>query len=115
MHIKEMSLTEINEEISSCEAEIKAAQMSLANNKVKLSRLTREKETRNPATTTIRVSDHAIVRYLERFKDVDIMSVRKEILTPEIVSAIRAGASTVHLNGAVFKVTNGVITTIMEK
>lgn len=32
----------------------------------------------------IRVSDHAIIRYLERVKGVDISEIKREILTPEI-------------------------------
>lgn len=39
----------------------------------------------------ILVSDHAIVRYLERIKKVDIESIKKEILTDEIKDKIKNG------------------------
>lgn len=41
------------------------------------------------------VSDHAVLRWLERYLEIDIEAVRASILTPERVAAIRCGA--VHI------------------
>lgn len=60
------------------------------------------------------VSDHAIIRYLERIKNVDMDAIRAEILTPERASAIRAGACRININGFSFVVKGNVICTIME-
>jgi hypothetical protein len=40
----------------------------------------------------VRVSDHAIVRYLERHYKMDIQAIRDEILTPTTKAAIAAGS-----------------------
>lgn len=60
-----------------------------------------------------RVSDHAVLRYLERVKGLDIEKIRSEILTPDIAAAIRAGATAVTISGARFPVRGGVIVTVI--
>lgn len=42
------------------------------------------------------VTDHALLRYLERYLQVDMEAVRASILTPSVVEAIRCGATAVH-------------------
>lgn len=42
------------------------------------------------------VSDHALLRWLERHLEVDLEAVRASILTPERVAAIRCGAVLIH-------------------
>lgn len=59
----------------------------------------------------VAVSDHAVVRYLERRHGFDFEEVRREIATPELCSAAAAGASGWKVNGGTFKIRNGVITT----
>ena len=49
------------------------------------------------------VSDHALVRYLERKYDFDSDAIRKEILSPEVESAMRAGADGCKSHGGRFK------------
>lgn len=46
-----------------------------------------------------RVTDHAIVRYLERVKGVDLNRIRDELLTPEVELAIEAGCKTIRRRG----------------
>jgi len=59
------------------------------------------------------VSDHALVRYLERHHKFDLDQFRKEILSSNAISAINAGAVTIKRNGIKFKVQNNVITTVL--
>ncbi len=66
------------------------------------------------AKVDIRLSDHAILRYLERVWGIDMDTVREEILTPTVVDAIRAGASSVRVNGAMLIVENKCIVTALD-
>jgi hypothetical protein len=63
----------------------------------------------------IRVSDHALIRYLERKHGFDFEGLRLSILTPERIAAIKAGAKAIDHDGYSFKVADGVITTVIEK
>ncbi|MNU42707.1 hypothetical protein D3C71_314730 [compost metagenome] len=42
------------------------------------------------------VTDHALLRWIERHLQVDIEALRASILTPSVVEAIECGASAVH-------------------
>lgn len=41
-----------------------------------------------PNTDEVRVSDHALVRYMERKLGIDLEALRQEILTPELKEMI---------------------------
>lgn len=62
-----------------------------------------------------RVSDHALLRYLERVYGLDLNSLRREILTDPVRTAIKAGASAVFIAGCKAPVENGTIKTILPK
>jgi len=68
--------------------------------------------------TKIGVSDHAIVRYIERNKGVDIEELKKEILTEKVVNYIHyfKGSGTFPGgNGMSYIVKDYVIATIINK
>lgn len=44
-----------------------------------------------------KVSDHAVLRYLERSIGLDVDAVREAILTPFVRAAIEAGAERLHM------------------
>jgi hypothetical protein len=54
----------------------------------------KKKESLNPD-----ISDHAILRYLERVRGFSFDDVRKEILDDSAISSIEAGASKIKRNG----------------
>jgi hypothetical protein len=58
------------------------------------------------------VTDHAVLRYLERVKGFDIAAVRREMLTPGVVAALKAKATAVIIDGVRFQVTDGTIITV---
>jgi hypothetical protein len=62
-----------------------------------------------PAVTE--VSDHAVVRYLERVMGIDVESVRRRIMTPRIEAAIKAGVTRIRTAEGVVVSRQGVITT----
>lgn len=43
------------------------------------------------------VSDHALLRWLERALEIDIEAVRRSILSARVIEAIEAGAERIHL------------------
>lgn len=61
------------------------------------------------------VSEHAIIRWLERVKGVDLDAIRAEILSPLVRAAIKAGASSVIIDGHRCPVAqDGTITTVLD-
>lgn len=61
-----------------------------------------------------RVSDHAVIRYLERKYGFTFEDVRAEMLTPAVLNAMDAGANGVKLNGGTFKIKGRTVTTYVE-
>jgi hypothetical protein len=62
------------------------------------------------------ISDHAVLRYLERVKGIDIEAVRIEMMVPGVETAIAFGADTVKLgNGARLKMVGDVVSTVYGK
>lgn len=62
-----------------------------------------------------RISDHAVIRYLERKYGFDFEAIRAEMLTDPVRRAIDAGAEGVKFNGGVFKIKGRTVTTYMER
>lgn len=62
------------------------------------------------------ISDHAIVRFLERVKGIDMDVIRSEMLTPAVERAQTFGAPVViGKNGERLLIKNGVIITVYAK
>lgn len=59
------------------------------------------------------VSDHAVVRYLERVIGFDIDALRARIMTPTIERAIRSGVARVRIPEGVVVVREGMITSFL--
>lgn len=59
------------------------------------------------------VSDHAVVRYLERVMGFDIDALRARIMTPTIERAIRSGVGRVRIPEGVVVVREGMITSFL--
>lgn len=62
---------------------------------------------------TLSVTDHAVLRYIERVMGVDIELVRATIAAiPGLQAAVGAGATSFALNGIQFIIKNGVVATV---
>ncbi len=114
---KRLKLKELQKTLPEKEAEFNASQSQTAAKQKQLQELRntilnlqKELTTKN---SSIGVSDHAVLRYLERKFNLDIESIRAEILTPTILDAINMGANSVKVNGMTFKVSNKTITTVI--
>jgi hypothetical protein len=64
-----------------------------------------------PSREAVRVTDHALVRYLERAMDLNLELVREHILTI-CGNAAAFGATCVRTEGLRFEIVNGVIVTV---
>jgi len=64
------------------------------------------------STNAPRVTDHAVLRFIERRCNIDVEAVRKKI-DDLVAPAIKAGARTVKADGVQFIIHNGhVVTTL---
>lgn len=61
------------------------------------------------------VSDHAILRYLERVKGVDIEAIRAELTSPIIVTAMEQGCNTVLRHDCRLKLKGDTVVTVLPK
>jgi hypothetical protein len=62
------------------------------------------------------ISDHAVIRYLERVKGVDITAIRAEMNTPALAKADEFGAPVlIGRNGERLVIRNGVVVTVIAK
>ncbi|MBK68008.1 MAG: hypothetical protein CMP22_07765 [Rickettsiales bacterium] len=59
-----------------------------------------------------RISDHALVRYLERVKKIDVDAIRKEILTDDVIAHINTGCKAINRGPYSFKIDNKTIITV---
>ena len=59
------------------------------------------------------ISDHAIVRYMERVKGIDMRRLRSEILPHERRSLLAAGPSRIKCNGYELLCSKGVVVTVI--
>lgn len=64
---------------------------------------------------TVRISDHAVIRYLERRYGFDFEHVRKEMHSDTLEHADRFGCGTVISNGGKMVLHEGVVTTFLPK
>lgn len=61
------------------------------------------------------VSDHAILRYLERVRGIDIEAVRAELTSPTIDVACREGCDTILRHDCVLILHGDVVQTVLTK
>lgn len=64
-----------------------------------------------PRSFTVEISSHALLRYMERVRGIDVDSYRKEFLE-RIRPAAEAGASRVLMDGLVWVIDTGKVVTV---
>lgn len=62
------------------------------------------------------VTDHALIRFLDRALSYDIEDLRAMILTPDVKAAIKAGMCHIPLreHGVILAVSDGAVTTVLS-
>ena len=111
MHRKdqEFRLQQLNKEIPQQEGVVSQAQRRLSQLKKEQVEVT---VSLNVVKDDITLSDHALVRYLERKYGFGFGQYREEVLTPIVIQAIKSGAHSIKVNGVSFKVKNNTIVTV---
>jgi len=75
-----------------------------------------EIESLKSSTDSIIVSEHAILRYLQRVYELDIAKIEAEIVSPKLYSQVKEyGSGTYHSDGFSIKVVDGVVVTVIEE
>lgn len=59
------------------------------------------------------ISDHALVRWLERHHGIDMEMHRREMASPALRDAVAAGARGLKTTQGTFKIKDGVVTTFL--
>lgn len=86
------------------------------NLKAELERVQKKLDQIQGARSEPTVSEHAMLRYLERVKGINLKDVANEILTPDRVSLIKAVRSCeINVNGMKLIVCDGVVVTARER
>jgi len=66
------------------------------------------------ANTKPRVSDHAVIRYLERIHGFNFEDQRKELLSNEVIEAMKVGVKTIKRDGYSLVLKGNVVVTILD-
>lgn len=110
----DLTATELESEVGRLAKEVTRLECELGGVRNDFQTYSAELAKRRRPAPEPRLSDHALLRYLERVKGIDVEGARREIMTPGIVAAVKALATSVLVNGAKFLVRDGTIVTIME-
>lgn len=68
----------------------------------------------NKRSRSLPVTDHAVLRWLERHGFVDVEAVRRQIFV-ECKSALRSGASKLKTNDTEYRIQGGVVVTVITR
>jgi len=60
------------------------------------------------------VSDHALLRYLERVVGLNIDDCKRHMVTPEIADAIKAGCKSIRQGGNTYIIDGGKVITVID-
>lgn len=97
----------ITGKIGALERDLKAKRNGLAKIEAQLEKL--------EAEAAVKVTDHAVIRYLERVQGLDVAAVRRQILHPSVIEAVATlggNGSYPHPDGYVLKMASGVVVTV---
>lgn len=114
MSTDSMSISQLQAESDRLQSLVGQIQLQLSDAQASLSSVRAELQKRLRPQPEPRISDHALLRYLERVMNVDIKAVQARIMTDKVKAAILAGASSVIVAGAKFKIANNTVVTIID-
>lgn len=111
--IETMSVVALQAESARLESSISGLERQIADLRAEFGQVRNELAKRLRPTPEPRLSDHALMRFIERVFGVDFEAMRAEILNPNIVAAIKAGASAVTVRGVKMLVKDNTIVTVV--
>jgi hypothetical protein len=109
----ERSIGALAQNAAEIEAQVSSLRAEISRQTQHLNTIKNEVERRNTPAPEPRVSDHALLRYMERVMGLPVEDIRNSILTPAVSAAIQAGASGVQLGGVKFVVKGCTIVTAL--
>lgn len=112
------SKSELTEEIRLLKTEQKKVALNIKSVKGQYNRISEKIDEKERAIKMMKmephISDHAVLRYIQRKMGFDLDAIRAEIMTPTVYYAIKAGACKVTIEGYSYMVSKeGCITTII--
>jgi hypothetical protein len=108
-----MNVTELQAESARLESLLSETQTALADLQARFGLIRAELARRLRPSPEPRISDHALMRYIERVYGLDIEAIRTEVMSDSIVAALKTGASAVTVKGVKMLVKDGVIVTVV--
>lgn len=109
-----MSISQLQAESDRLQSLVGQIQLQLSDAQASLASVRSELQRRLKPQPEPRLSDHAMLRYLERVMHVDVKAIQARIMTDKVKAAILAGASSVIVAGAKFKIANNTVVTIID-
>lgn len=114
------NLKSLQTQYNNLEAQLKVKRQEFENAKEIISKLQSQRDkVRNEImnienSDEIVISEHAIIRYLERVKQFDISAIKKDILSDEVVSMVKTLGRTGKYPNGNFRlvIKNGIVTTV---
>lgn len=113
--LDKMTVTQLQEEQTRVLSRIGELDTQLSDLRNRLTGIRSSLEKRLRPAPEPRVSDHALMRYLERVYDLDFEAMRNEILSDKAKEALKMGATAYTHNGVKFIAKDGVLVTVVNK
>ena len=108
-----LTVTQLQHESSRLESSISELERSLADLKAEFGAVRQTLAARLRPSPEPRISEHALLRFIERVYGVDVDAVRASIMTPGIVSALKSGVTGITVQGVKMVCKEGVIVTVV--
>jgi hypothetical protein len=109
----ERQLKELSPKLAEHEIHATSLRAEISRQTQQINTIKNELDRRNRPAPVPRISDHALLRYIERVHGVNIDQLRETILSPNIVKAIQAGAGAVIVQGIKLIVNGFTIVTVL--
>lgn len=113
-NVSAMTVTELQAESARCESALGEAEQIAADLRARLGEVRSELARRLRPAAEPKISDHAMLRYVERVMGIDVDALRAEIMSDSVKAALRSGASGVTVNGVKMVAKDGVIVTVLS-
>lgn len=113
--VSQLTISELDAEIVRYDSLLKQQEAAVANLRNQLGLLRSELDRRARGALEPRLSDHALIRFMERAMGYDIEAIKARILTSERKAAIKAGATSIAVDGVRLKVQDNVIVTVLDQ
>lgn len=112
MNTDAMTVTQLQQESQRLESLISETERTIADLRNQFQTIRGILSARLRPAPEPRCSEHALLRYIERTRGIDVEAIRTEIMTDGIVTALKAGVTAVTVNGVRMVCKDGVIVTV---